>query len=233
MAVLFPAIDLLNTKAVRLTKGEKQSAKEYGCAFEFAKYFEECGATWLHIVDLDGAFEGSPKNLRIIEDIVKKTKLQIQVGGGIRTEETIQSYIDIGVSRVILGSAALYNTEWAIIMAEKYPIAISIDANNGQIATHGWANISQMKANEFASQLKGTCVQAIICTDIQQDGMLSGINFAFTEEIAESSGIFTIASGGFSGQQDLDKLHNYPKISGIIIGKAFYEGKVDLKNIKF
>lgn len=233
MAILFPAIDLLNGKAVRLTKGAKQSAKEYGCALEFAKYFEDCGAEWLHVVDLDGAFEGSPRNIQTIENIAKTTRLKIQVGGGIRNQESIEHYINVGVYRVILGSAAMQNMEWAINMAKQYPIAISIDAKNGQVATHGWINVSEMKASEFASMLNGSCIQALICTDIQQDGMLTGINFAFTEEIAKSSEIFTIASGGFSGQQDLDKLHNYPKIGGVIIGKAFYERKIDFKNIRF
>lgn len=233
MAILFPAIDLLNGKAVRLTKGEKHSAKEYGYALDFAKYFEDCGAKWLHIVDLDGAFDGSPKNLHTIENITKATQLQIQIGGGIRNEETIRQYMEVGVSRVILGSAAMQNVEWSINMSSQYPIAISIDAKNGYIATHGWLNVSTMKAIEFAAMFNDSCVQALICTDIQQDGMLTGINFDFTENIAESSGIFTIASGGFSGQEDFDKLHNYPNVGGIIIGKAFYEGKVDFKNIKF
>lgn len=233
MAILFPAIDLLNKKAVRLTKGEKKSVKEYGNALDFAKYFEDCGVKWLHVVDLDGAFDGSPKNLKIIEDIAISTKLKIQVGGGIRNEEAIKQYINVGVYRTILGSAALQNLEWAILMANKYPIAISIDSKNGNIATHGWVNTSDIKANDFVSNLKGSKVQAIICTDIKQDGMLSGINFALTEEISNISGICTIASGGFSGQKDLDMLHNYPKIGGIIIGKAFYEGKIDFKDIKF
>ncbi len=233
MAILFPAIDLLGGKAVRLTKGEKKSAKEYGNALDFAKYFEDCGAKWLHVVDLDGAFEGSPKNLGVIENIATKTNLQIQVGGGIRHEDTIKNYINVGVYRTILGSIALRNLDWTILMAEKYPIALSIDSKDGNVATHGWVNVSEIKAIEFAAKLKGSSVQAIVCTDIQQDGMLSGINFALTEEIAEVSGIFTIASGGFSGQKDLDMLHNYPKIDGVIIGKAFYEGKLDFKNIKF
>lgn len=233
MAILFPAIDLLNAKAVRLTKGAKQSAKEYGYALDFARYFEECGAKWLHIVDLDGAFEGSPRNLGIIEEIINATSLQIQVGGGIRTEEIIQRYINIGAHRVILGSAALQNVEWAISMAKKYPIALGIDAKNGLVATHGWNNMSSIDAKDFATRFQNTSVQAIICTDIQQDGMLSGINFAFTEDIAKASGIFTIASGGFSGEQDLELLQYYPNIGGIIIGKAFYEGKVNFKSIKF
>ncbi|WP_281651003.1 1-(5-phosphoribosyl)-5-[(5-phosphoribosylamino)methylideneamino]imidazole-4-carboxamide isomerase [Helicobacter bilis] len=233
MAILFPAIDLLNGKAVRLTKGEKKSAKEYGNALDFAKYFEDCGAKWLHIVDLDGAFEGSPKNLSVIENIATETNLQIQVGGGIRTEDTITNYLNAGVCRTILGSIALQNLNWTILMAEKYPIALSIDSKDGNIATHGWVNVSEIKAIDFAAKLKGSSVQAIVCTDIQQDGMLSGINFALTEEIAEISGIFTIASGGFSGQKDLDMLHNYPKVGGVIIGKAFYEGKLDFKNVKF
>lgn len=233
MAVLFPAIDLLNGRVVRLTKGEKCSAKEYGHAIDFARYFEDCGAEWLHIVDLDGAFEGSPRNIETIENIARETKLKIQVGGGIRSEETIQYYMKAGVYRVILGSAAIQNVKWALDMAAQYPVAISIDAKEGQVATHGWLNVSSMRASEFASTLKGSCVQALICTDIQQDGMLVGINFDFTEQIAESSEIFTIASGGFSGHHDLKRLHNYPKVGGIIIGKAFYEGKVDFKNIKF
>lgn len=233
MAILFPAIDLLNGKAVRLTKGEKSSVKEYGNALDFAKYFEDCGATWLHMVDLDGAFEGSPKNLSVIEHIATSTNLHIQVGGGIRDEETIKKYMNVGIQRAILGSVALQNPEWAILMAEKYPIALSIDSKDGKIATHGWVNVSDIKASEFVANLKCSNVQAIVCTDIQQDGMLSGINFALTEEIAEISGIFTIASGGFSGQRDLDMLHNYPKIGGVIIGKAFYEGKLDFKSIKF
>ncbi len=233
MAEIFPAIDIMDGKAVRLTKGEKQSVKVYGDAVEFAKYFEECGARWLHIVDLDGAFYGSPKNLATISNLVSNTSLNIQVGGGIRDEDTIYKYLDIGISRVILGSVLVDNTEWVINMADKYPLAVSIDTKNGKIATHGWVNVSSIDSIDFVKKLRDSDIKAIICTDINQDGLLSGMNLDFTQEIARHSNIFTIASGGFSGLHDIERLQEYPQIGGVIVGKAFYEGKVDFKNIKF
>lgn len=230
---IFPAIDLLNSQAVRLTKGEKSSAKIYGFALDFAKFFQDCGAKWLHIVDLDGAFDGSPKNLNTIEQIVKSTTLQVQVGGGIRTEETLQRYIDVGVSRAILGSSAVKKMQWCKQMSLHYPIAISIDSKNGKVATHGWVETTNLDAVEFAKEFANSKIQAIICTDINQDGLLSGMNYNLTQTIAQSSNLFTIASGGFSSINDLEELKKYPDIKGVIIGKAFYEGNINFKNIKF
>ena len=230
---IFPAIDLLDSQAVRLTKGKKETAKIYGNALDFAKFFQDCGAKWLHIVDLDGAFEGSPKNLDTIESIATQTQLNIQVGGGIRTEETIQRYRQAGINRIILGSIALQNSEWSKEMATKYPIAISIDSKDGKVVTHGWIQENEIYAIDFAANFCHTRVEAIICTDISQDGLLSGMNLKLAQEIAICSQIFTIASGGFSNILDLEKIREYPKISGVIIGKAFYENKIDFKNIKF
>lgn len=229
----FLAIDLLDSKAVRLSKGEKSSAKVYGDAIEFAKYFESCGVKWLHIVDLDGAFDGSPKNLNTIESIRNVTNLQVQVGGGIRDESAIKRYINIGVNRVILGSIAIKNPQLCIDLAAKYPLAISIDSKDGKVATHGWVDISKISATKFAESFKNSNIEAIICTDINKDGLLEGINWSLAEEIAKKSGKFIIASGGFSGIADLQKGQEYRDIGGVIIGRAFYENAIDLKKINF
>lgn len=180
---IIPAIDLKEGCAVRLKQGLMESAKIYAKEpTELAKHFETLGAEYLHIVDLDGAFAGTPKNRAVIEKICKNSKLKIEVGGGIRKEETIKAYLDLGISRVILGSIALKNPNFALEMAEKYPIVIGIDAKDNKIATEGWAKGADTLAWEFAELFKGSKVQAIICTDIAHDGMLDGINLEFTKK---------------------------------------------------
>ena len=226
---IYPAIDLKEGKAVRLFKGDMQSATIYGEALEFAKMFEDMGAKWLHIVDLDGAFAGIPQNLKYIEEILRTTHLQIQIGGGIRNEERIRLYMDLGVSRVILGSIAIKNWEFVKTMAHSYPIAVGIDAREGKVAVQGWAKESDICSSVLAVKFAGSEVQAIICTDIDRDGALSGINVSFTQDIACRSGIYTIASGGFASSNELEIFDENPYISGVIIGKAFYEGKINLK----
>ena len=212
---------------MRLTKGEMQNCKIYGKPIDFALGFEQMGAKWLHIVDLDGAFAGSPKNLAQIQQIRHSCGLKVQLGGGIRDESTIKKYVDLGISRIILGSIALQNTDFALEMATKYPIAIGIDAKNGNISVNGWAEDSAVNAVDFAARFKGSKVQAIICTDISRDGTLQGVNINFSAEIADISGIATIASGGFENADEIESLAQ-KNISGIIVGKAFYEGKIDL-----
>ena len=226
---IYPAIDLKDGKAVRLFKGNMQSATIYGEALDFAKKFADMGAKYLHIVDLDGAFAGKPQNLRVIENIVQNTALKVQLGGGIRNEETIRLYTQMGGSRLILGSIALTHWEFVKEMAQGYPIAVGIDARNGKVAAQGWAEESAMDSKDLAQQFAGSPVQAIICTDINRDGALSGINISFTQDVACHSGIYTIASGGFANVDELEILNKNPHISGVIIGKAFYEGKIDLK----
>lgn len=227
---ILPAIDLKNGFAVRLKKGEMNSAKIYSDKpWELAEKFADLGAKWLHIVDLDGAFAGEAKNAKTIEKIVKSTNLKIEVGGGIRDEERIKFYKNSGVSRFILGSAALKNPEFVKQMAKKYKIAVGIDAKNGFVATEGWAEVSNIKACELAKIYADAGVEAIICTDISKDGMLSGVNVKFSEEIAKSSGIKTIASGGVKDLSDIKVLKQSGKIYGVIVGKAYYEGSIDLK----
>ena len=227
---IFPAIDLKQGCAVRLSKGEMQSAKIYSkdpC--ELAKKFEDLGAKWLHLVDLDGAFAGEAVNFKAIERIVKSTRLRVEVGGGIRDEVRIKEYLSLGVDRFILGSAALKNPDFVKGMAKLYRIVVGIDAKDGLVATEGWAELSHVKATDLARDYADAGVCAIICTDISRDGMLSGVNVEFSRSIAKASGIDTIASGGVKDMNDIIALKNAELIAGVIVGKAYYEGTLDLK----
>ena len=227
---IFPAIDLKQGCAVRLSKGEMQSAKIYSkdpC--ELAKKFEDLGAKWLHLVDLDGAFAGEAVNFKAIERIVKSTLLRVEVGGGIRDEARIKEYLSLGVDRFILGSAALKNRDFVRRMAKLYRIVVGIDAKEGLVATEGWAELSRVKATDLARDYADAGVCAIICTDISRDGMLSGVNVEFSRSIAKASGIDTIASGGVKDINDIIALKNAGLIAGVIVGKAYYEGTLDLK----
>ena len=227
---IFPAIDLKQGCAVRLSKGEMQSAKIYSkdpC--ELAKKFEDLGAKWLHLVDLDGAFAGEAVNFKAIERIVKSTSLRVEVGGGIRDEARIKEYLNLGVDRFILGSAALKNRDFVRRMAKLYRIVVGIDAKDGLVATEGWAELSRVKATDLARDYADAGVCAIICTDISRDGMLSGVNVEFSRSIAKVCGIDTIASGGVKDINDIIALKNVELIAGVIVGKAYYEGTLDLK----
>lgn len=227
---ILPAIDLKDGKAVRLSKGIMESAKIYSDEpWMVAKKFEELGSKWLHIVDLNGAFAGTPANLEQIKKIRENCNLKIELGGGIRDEETIKMYLALGVDRLILGSIAVKNPQFVKDMAAIYPIAVGIDALDGMVAVEGWAEVSNMKATALAKEFANAGVQAIICTDISKDGMLCGVNVEFTEEIALSSGVDTIASGGVKDIQDIINCKNNGNIAGVIIGKAFYEGTLDLE----
>ena len=227
---ILPAIDLKQGCAVRLSKGEMQSAKIYSkdpC--ELAKKFEDLGAKWLHLVDLDGAFAGEAVNFKAIERIVKSTRLRVEVGGGIRDEARIKQYLNLGVDRFILGSAALKNPDFVRRMAKLYRIVVGIDAKDGLVATEGWAELSRVRATDLARDYADAGVCAIICTDISRDGMLSGVNVEFSRSIAKACGIDTIASGGVKDINDIIALKNAELIAGVIVGKAYYEGTLDLK----
>ena len=228
---LLPAIDLKDGKAVRLTKGLMDSAKIYSDEpYELAKRFEQMGATWLHLVDLNGAFAGEPKNLEQIKKIRQNCNLKLELGGGIRDEATINQYLELGIDRIILGSIALKNPEFVKEMAKKYPIVVGIDAIDGYVAVEGWADVSTMRAIDLANEFANAGVEAIICTDVGKDGTLSGVNVEFTKEIAEC-GVSTIASGGVRDEHDIISLRNADGIDGVIIGKAFYEGTINLENL--
>ncbi len=227
--IILPAIDLKDGKAVRLSKGIMDSAKIYSDEpWQVAKHFEELGSEWLHLVDLNGAFAGEPENLEQIRKIRENCNLKMELGGGIRDEETIKMYLDLGVDRLILGSVAVKDPEFVKAMAAKYPIVVGIDAIDGMVAVEGWAEVSEMKATDLAKAFADAGVEAIICTDVGRDGMLSGVNVDFTLEIAKACGLDTIASGGLKDMGDIRKLIEAGAY-GTIVGKAFYEGKLDLK----
>jgi len=227
---ILPAIDLKDGKAVRLTKGLMETAKIYSSQpWEVAKHFEELGSEWVHLVDLNGAFAGEPKNLEQIKKIRENTSLKLELGGGIRDEDTIKMYLDLGIDRVILGSIAPKNPDFVKEMAKKYPIVVGIDAIDGFVAVEGWAETSSMRATDLAREFAECGVEAIICTDVSRDGMLSGVNIDFSKEIKEASSLETIASGGVKDIEDIKALLE-AKIDGVVVGKAFYEGSLDLRN---
>ena len=229
--IIFPAIDLKDGKAVRLTKGLMDSAKVYSNEpFELAKRFEEMGAKWLHVVDLNGAFKGEPQNIEQIEKIRKNTNLKIQLGGGIRDEETIKRYLDLGINRLILGSIAAKEPQKVIELADKYPIAVGIDAKDGYVAVNGWGESEGIKAVDLAKDFKNSKIECIIATDISKDGTLSGLNIDFILEIMKASEKPVIASGGVASEDDIKKVKEN-NIYGVIVGKAFYEGKINLEKI--
>lgn len=204
--ILFPAIDLKDGKAVRLYKGDMASAKIYSeNPVDIAKEFEDMGAEWLHMVDLNGAFKGSPQNIKVIENIRKNTSLKIQLGGGIRDEETVKKYLDLGINRLILGSIAAKNPEYVIDLAERYPIAVGIDAKDGYVAVSGWEKKENIKAVDLAKKFENSKIECIIATDISKDGTLQGLNLDFVLEIQNASKKNVIASGGVASENDIIK----------------------------
>ncbi len=226
---ILPAIDLKDGKAVRLSKGLMESAKIYADEpWRVAKTFQEMGSAWVHLVDLNGAFAGEPKNLKEIHNIRKYCDIKLELGGGIRDEETIRRYVDLGIDRVILGSVALKNPSFVKEMCKQYRVVVGIDAIDGYVAVEGWAEKSTMLATDLAKEFASAGVEAIICTDVGRDGMLSGVNVEFTLAIAKASGIDTIASGGVKDIHDIIALQKTQQVSGVIVGKAFYEGTLDL-----
>src|SRR3989339_1267332 len=233
---IIPAIDLINGKCVRLKQGDYSEQKFYSNnPVEVAKKFEDEGADMIHIVDLDGAKNGSQENFKIIENIVKNVKIPVEVGGGIRDEETILKLLNIGVYRIILGTKALENIEFVKEMIGKFgleKVIVGVDAKNGFVAIKGWQEISKIKAIDLIKNLEKVSVQTIIYTDIATDGMLKGPNF---EEIFKIRSIFKgelVASGGVSCQEDFLKLKEIGS-DAVIIGRAVYEGKIGLKELKF
>jgi phosphoribosylformimino-5-aminoimidazole carboxamide ribotide isomerase len=226
---LYPAIDLKDGKAVRLTKGLMDSAKIYSDEpWMLVKKFEEMGAQWVHLVDLNGAFAGEPKNLEQIIKIRQNCNVKLELGGGIRDEATIKKMLEIGIDRIILGSIAVKDSKFVKEMAAKYPIAVGIDAIDGFVAVEGWGEVSSMRATDLAREFANAGVEAIICTDVSKDGTLGGVNVDFTVEIAKASGVSTIASGGVKDEGDIEALVATNIVDGVIIGKAYYEGTIDL-----
>ncbi|MBA4348722.1 MAG: 1-(5-phosphoribosyl)-5-((5-phosphoribosylamino)methylideneamino)imidazole-4-carboxamide isomerase [Thermodesulfovibrio sp.] len=230
--LVIPAIDLKDGLCVRLLQGRKEDATVYSDdPVSIALKWESCGAELLHIVDLDGAFTGSQKNLAIIMKVRKAVKMDIEVGGGIRDLNRIDEFISYGINRVILGTAAIENPELVKKACEKYPgrILIGIDVKKGLVAVKGWVEVTQVMAKELALQMQEYGAAGIIYTDIARDGMLTGPNIEATREMVESLRIPVIASGGISSIDDIKKLSKIKGLWGAITGKALYSGALDLK----
>ncbi len=227
---IIPAIDLIGGKAVRLQKGDYNKVTVYSeDPVGVAKSFEESGAKFLHLVDLDGAKSGRADNYETIKAIIASTSLSVEIGGGIRNMDVIKLYVDAGVDRIILGTAALTNPEFLAEAVEKYGerIAVGVDIKDGNVAIKGWTEVSSLSCNEFCTQLEELGVSSIICTDISKDGMMSGTNLALYRELVDKFNVKIIASGGVSTLDDLRELKKI-KVWGAILGKALYTGAIDL-----
>lgn len=228
---IYPAIDIKNGKCVRLRQGNFDDMTVYNDnPVEVAKEWIKNGASYIHLVDLDGAREGSGVNSDIIKEIANLSDVPVQTGGGIRTIEDIENKLALGVRRVILGTVAVKNPEIVKEAVEKFgdEIAVGIDAKNGMVAVSGWEEVSEVSAVDLCVKMRDYGVKTIIYTDISKDGMMSGPNIEATKEIVDATGIDIIASGGVSGMNDLE---NVDKINahGAIIGKALYTGAISLK----
>ena len=231
---IYPAIDMRGGNCVRLLQGDYDKETIYGDSpFDMAARFAADGAEWIHMVDLDGAKDGKRVNDRFVIEAAKILNVKIQIGGGIRTEEDIVHYLENGVNRVIIGSVAVSNPEFASNMLKKYgkQIVIGIDAKNGYVATHGWLDTSKIKAIELGKTLAEAGAETFIFTDIATDGTLAGPNIAAVSEMAKVTGKKVIASGGVSSLADINALKSvtYQGVSGAIIGKALYENRFTLK----
>jgi phosphoribosylformimino-5-aminoimidazole carboxamide ribotide isomerase len=231
--ILFPAIDLKEGQCVRLVEGRMESATVYSDdPGSMAGLWQEQGAQFIHVVDLDGAFAGQPRNRQAIAEIVKCVQVPVQVGGGIRDLATIEDLLSLGVNRVILGSAAIINPGLVAEACQKYgeSIVVGIDAKDGRVAIQGWGETVEKTALELALEIKKMGIQRIVFTDIRRDGKLAGPNLAATGELARDSGLKVIASGGVASLEDIRQLKKLESqgVEGAIMGKALYTGAVKL-----
>ena len=230
---IYPAIDLRNGRAVRLTRGDYDKMDIYSDdPAAVAENFKRCGASNIHLVDLDGAKEGKLINFGTIEKIIRKTGLFAEAGGGIRDTERIEQYLDCGVSRVILGSAAAEDFSFVTTSVKKFgdKIAVGVDAKNGKAAIHGWKTVTDIDSFEFCLRLRDSGVKTVIYTDISKDGALSGTNMEIYEKLSGIEGLNVIASGGITFYEELAELKQL-NIYGAILGKALYTGHLDLAEV--
>ncbi|KFL30127.1 1-(5-phosphoribosyl)-5-[(5-phosphoribosylamino)methylideneamino] imidazole-4-carboxamide isomerase [Devosia riboflavina] len=230
--ILFPAIDLKDGQCVRLKLGDMNQATVFNDdPAAQAKSFEDQGFEYLHVVDLNGAFAGESVNGAAVEQILKTVKFPVQLGGGIRTLDHIEAWLDKGLARVILGTVAVRNPELVKEAAKKWPgqVAVGTDAKGGMVAVEGWAETSELSIVELAKRFEGAGVAAIIYTDIDRDGILTGINWDSTLELARSTPIPVIASGGLASMDDIERMTRpeYQVLEGAISGRALYDGRID------
>lgn len=229
--LVIPAIDLKDGRCVRLRQGDMAAETVYSEDVPaVARTWQEGGASLIHVVDLNGAVDGEPRNLPQIETLLKTVKVKVQVGGGIRTMETVRRYLHAGVSRVVLGTAALTNRAFLEQACKEFPhrILLGLDARDGKVAVKGWTSVSDTRAIDLMNEVGELAIGAVIYTDIARDGMLNGPNLPALKEVAAASSFPVIASGGISRVEDLLAVRALgPRIEGAIVGKALYDGKLD------
>ena len=230
--ILFPAIDLKEGRCVRLVQGDMAQAKVFNDdPAAQAEAFEGQGFSWLHVVDLDGAFAGAPRNAEAVDAILARVRIPVQLGGGVREMRTLEGWLEKGVSRVIIGTAAVRDPAFVREAARRHPgrIAVGIDAKDGRVAVEGWAQTSSMTAEELGRRFEDAGVAAIIYTDIARDGILKGLNIEMTLALAQAVGIPVIASGGLASIEDVHRLlqPDCAMLAGAISGRALYDGRID------
>ena len=229
--IILPAIDLYDKKAVRLFKGDYAQMTVYSeRPWEIACDFKNAGAQFIHLVDLEGAKDGTTPNLEVVEKIIKESGLKVEIGGGIRSRETLEKYFGIGVARVILGTAAVNDRDFLLWAVEKYgeKIAVGADIKDGFVAIKGWLEKSEIRCEDFFADMQNIGVRTIICTDISKDGAMQGTNRELYKELSEKFSIDIVASGGVSSLDDIKALREM-NLYGAIVGKAYYIGAIDLK----
>ncbi len=230
---IFPAIDIRNGNVVRLTEGDYNRMTVYGSSpLEMAETFIKKGAKNLHMVDLDGAKDGTPVNFDVIKSVAETGKLFVEVGGGIRDEKRIEDYLSLGVNRVILGTVAVRNFKFVEDSVKKHgdKIAVGVDARDGKVAVSGWLETTEIDSLEFCKKLRDAGVKTVIYTDISKDGTLSGTNLEIYKQLAEIKGLDIIASGGITFENEIKELASI-NTYGAIVGKAVYAGKLDLERV--
>jgi len=231
--LVIPAIDLKDGRCVRLRQGDMAAETIYSeDVVAVARKWQQCGAGLIHVVDLNGAVDGEPKNLPHIEAVRRAVTVDVQVGGGIRTIETVRRYLKAGVSRVVLGTVALTDRAFLEQACTEFPrqIVLGLDARDGKVAVKGWTAVSETKAIDLLKEVSGLAIGAVIYTDIARDGMLNGPNLTALKEVADCSAFPVIASGGISRIEDLLAVRSLgARIEGAIVGKALYDGKLDYR----
>lgn len=233
--IIFPAVDIQNGKAVRLRQGRADDSTVFSPdPVAAARHWQEQGARWLHVVDLDGAFDGLPRSRDIVRDICSALDIPVQLGGGIRSEQIAQAYLDAGVERLIIGTLALEQPEAFAALCRRFPgrIGVSLDAEGGRLKTKGWVADAGLSVDDVLPRLLGDGAAFIIYTDIERDGMQTGVNLPALTHLAEASTVPVIAAGGVATLADVQAL--YPlsrtaRLEGAISGRALYEGTLDLK----
>ncbi len=232
MITVYPAIDLKDGNCVRLFKGDMDAVTVFSDnPAAQAKEFEDAGCTWLHLVDLNGAFAGAPVNAAAVEAILNTVKIPVQLGGGIRDIATMERWLEAGISRLILGTLAVKNPDLVKEACRLFPrkIAVGIDAKGGMVAVEGWAEASEVEVGELARKFEDAGVAAIIHTDIDRDGTLTGVNAEASSALANLVSIPVIASGGVKDIDDIQRVKAAGNLEGVVTGRAIYDGRLDLK----